>query len=174
MSKFILDDRGDRLSPEFRKAFEEFIPKWLESLRPYYEEAKATGVDYLYLANYKTMGAKCQLYEKNGVGYYLSEYRGIKELAFNSDHHYIKCNWLECFEEAYPGIDNISNFSVYNLPLTRLWNKKQEYSEWAERINKCFQEIMGDTNVEFSISSTSAIFFNEKAKYFIDRYRPYR
>lgn len=174
MRQLNLDDRGDRLSPEFRKAFEKFIPKWLESLRPYYEEAKAIGADYLYLANYKPIGAECKLYEKNGVGYYLSEYRGIKELAFNSDHHYIKCNWLECFEEAYSGIDNVSDFGGYNFPLTRLWNKKPEYSEWANKINKCFQAIMGDTNVEFSISFTSAIFFNENAKYITDKYRPYR
>ena len=71
-------------------------------------------------------------------------------------------------------IDNVSDFGVYNCLLTRLWNKKPEYSEWADKINKCFQEIMGDTNVEFSISSTSAIFFNENAKYITDKYRPYR
>ena len=62
---------AEKLSPNFRKTFEEFIPLWLESLLPHYEEAKKTGVDYLYLANILPVSAPCTLYEKNGIGYHL-------------------------------------------------------------------------------------------------------
>ena len=165
---------ADKLSPNFRKTFEEFIPLWLESLLPHYEEAKKTGVDYLYLANILPVSAPCTLYEKNGIGYHLSVNHGLKELAFNSKHHYVKCNWNECFEMMYPDVDNVSDFCYYHSYMSRLWNKKPEMNEWAERINQCFQDITGDRDVIFSLGSESAIIFNKSVLGFLDQFRPYR
>ena len=104
MTKFTLDGLkgADRLSPDFKQAFEEFIPRWIESLIPHCDEARRQGADYLRLCNYKPTGASCTLYEKDGIGYCLSEHRGMRELAFNSDCRYIRCNWCECFNDMYP------------------------------------------------------------------------
>ena len=57
-------DNIEKLTPTFRDAMEKFIPGWLETLLPYYQEAKQNGDDILELANYKPMGAVCNLYTK--------------------------------------------------------------------------------------------------------------
>ena len=35
----------DALTPKFREDFKQFLPQWLNSLLPYYKEAKTEGVD---------------------------------------------------------------------------------------------------------------------------------
>ena len=176
MAKFTLNGLkgADRLSPEFKQAFESFIPRWIESLIPYCEEARRQGVDFLCLSNYKPMGAPCELYEKDGTGYYMTEYRGVKQLAFNSDYRHIKCNWCECFNEMYPGIDNVHDFGAYNYYLTHLFHNRPEVKEWEDRINECFQKMTGCTDAELSIGNTSMVFFNDKARRYTDEHRAYR
>ena len=170
MAKFTLNGLkgADRLSSKFRQAFESFIPRWIESLIPYCEEARRQGVDFLCLSNYKPMGASCELYEKDGTGYYMTEYRGVKQLAFNSDHRHIKCSWHECFEEMYPGIDNVHDFGAYNYYLTHLFHNRPEVKEWEDRINDCFQKMTGYTDAELSIGNTSMVFFKDKARRYTD------
>lgn len=176
MEKFTLDELkgADRLSPDFKQAFEEFIPRWIESLIPHCDEARRQGADYLRLCNYKPTGASCTLYEKDGIGYYLSEHRGIKELAFNSDHRYIRCNWCECFNEMYPDVDNVHDFGAYNHYLTHLFHKDPDVKEWEDRINECFQNITGYADAELSIGSESMVFFNDKARRYTEEHHPYR
>ena len=176
MAKFTLNGLkgADRLSPEFKQAFESFIPRWIESLIPYCEEARRQGADFLCLSNYKPMGAPCELYEKDGTGYYMTEYRGVRELAFNSDYRHIKCNWCECFNEMYPGIDNVHDFGAYNYYLTHLFHNRPEVKEWEDRINDCFQKMTGYTDAELSIGNTSMVFFNDKARRYTDEHRAYR
>ena len=74
----------------------------------------------------------------------------------------------------YPDVDNVSDFCYYHSYMSRLWNKKPEMNEWAERINQCFQNITGDRDVIFSLGSESAIIFNKSVLEFLDQFRPYR
>ena len=53
------------LTPIFREAIEEFIPEWLESLLPYYQETKQNGDDILELSN--VISSEGEHYEKNGI-----------------------------------------------------------------------------------------------------------
>ncbi len=44
-------DNINNLTPTFRDAVEDFIPKWLESFVPHYHQAKVKNVDYADLSN---------------------------------------------------------------------------------------------------------------------------
>mgnify|MGYP006873193236 CR=1 FL=1 len=156
-----------RLTPEFRDHFERFIPQWLDSLVPHYEEAKEKGAETFHLVNVKNCGNDFLSFEKNGIGYYLSEQPYIKEMTFNSDYKYKRCGWYECFCEFYPRLESdfderISNFREYNCYMTKYLNKKEEYSCMAEWVNEYFKSITKDPNVYFILSDTSTICLTDR------------
>ena len=176
MTTFIKDLKyADGLTPDFADAFEEFIPIWLNHLVPFYQEAKNCGDDMLELVNYKPMGAECELYEKDGVGYYRHKSCGLSLLGFNSDYKYQPVNWYECFQLFKPQVEadqtkRISNFTYYNSYVSRIHNTKPPYDELAKRIDTYFKDITGDLIVGFSFGNKSFIYFNDKAKAHIDYY----
>lgn len=174
MKKLTIKDLefANKLTPEFRDHLERFFPWWLDSLIPYYEEAKAIGADLFKLADCKPCGAECELYDKNGIGYYYSDHPWIKELSFNSDYKYINCYWFECFEEFYPRIkedwrERIGNFCVYNMYLHRPWNLEEEYDCMAKRVDEYFKDITHDPDVTFMLSRISSICLNPRAVSYI-------
>ena len=131
--------------------------------------------DILELVNYKPMGAECELYEKDGVGYYRSKSFELSMLGFNSDHKYQPVNWYECFRNFRPDVDadeikRVCNFSIYNAYFSRIFNTKPPYNELAKRIGAYFKAITGDSTVGFSLGYTSYIYFNDKAKAHIALY----
>lgn len=159
---------ADKLTPEFRKAFEEFIPRWFESLKPYIDEAISQKADYLKLTNYIPMGAPCQLYEKNGIGYYVNDGHRYKMLAFNGQKNHVCCNYHDYFEKLYPGVNHvISDFGIYNIYLTRLFNVGNKYNAWQDRLNEFFQQVYPIEGIGISVSFTSIIYFNDRVKGFV-------
>lgn len=173
MTTFIKDLKyADGLTPDFADAFEEFIPVWLNHLVPFYQEAKKNGDDMLELVNYKPMGAECELYENNGIGYYRHKSCGLSLLGFNSDYKYQPVNWYECFRAFKPEVEEdqtkrISNFTYYNFYVSQIHNAKPPYNELAKRIDSHFKTITEDSTVGFSFGYTSFIYFNDKAKAYI-------
>ena len=173
MTTFIRNiELANRLTPDFIDAFEEFVPKWQQHLIPFYQEAKSKGDDILELVNYKPMGAECELYEKDGVGYYRQKPSGLSMLGFNSDYKYQPVNWYECFRSFRPDVDEdetkrICNFSIYNAYFSRIFNTKPPYNELAKRIDAYFKAITGDSTVGFSLGYTSYIYFNKKGEDYI-------
>ena len=173
MTTFIKDlELANRLTPDFADAFEEFVPVWLQHLIPFYQEAKSKGDDILELVNYKPMGAECELYESNGIGYYRHKSSGLSMLGFNSDYKYQRVNWYECFRNFRPDVDEdetkrICNFSIYNAYFSRIFNTKPPYNELAKRVDAYFKTITGDSEVGFSLGRTSYIYFNKKGKDYI-------
>lgn len=158
---------AEKLTPTFCEALEQFLPQWLDSLVPYYEEARTQGVDVFRLADYMPCGASCKLYEKVGIGYYLEDHPYIKQLSFNSDYKYINCYWYECFREFYPRIEDdqserIDNFIVYNPYMHSPWNLKEDYNCVAKRVDEYFKAITKDPDVTFILSGTSSICLNQR------------
>ena len=156
-----------RMTPWFADAFEDFFPIWLQSIVPYYKEARAQGCDILWLSNFKPMGATAELYEKDGIGYYLGQGGSFKYLGPNADYRYTKCDWKEFFEEMHPDYDprtfeNSSNYTACHNYLFRYFNRKPPYDVVTKRCSEYLQEITGDPKVLLSISSRSAICFDEK------------
>ena len=158
---------AQKLTPDFRENLERFLPQWLDSLIPYYEEAKQIGADTLKLVNHKPCGGECKLYDKDGIGYYLHESPSIKELSFNSDYKYINCYWYECFREFYSRIEDdwrerFDNFCAYNMYMHRPWNLSDKYSCMVRRVDDYFKNITNDPNVNFVLSGTSSICLNQR------------
>ena len=178
MKQFTIEERlAERLSPAFIEQFEEFMPLWVRSIVAYYKEAIKQKVDLLELSNYIPIpGAPFELYEKDGIGYYLlTDSRGMRTLAFNCDHHYIKCNWSECFLESYPEYDSYSHRSIedwiaYYRYMGRLHNTKEEYSSIAKWADNYFKELTGDNNVVFSLSDTTMLYFSPIGRKYIEQW----
>ena len=169
MKRIMINDleMANNLTPDFIDHIERFLPEWLDSLIPYYEEAKHIGADTFKLVNHKPCGGDCRLYDKDGIGYYLHESPRIKELSFNSDYKYINCYWYGCFREYYPEIDEntqerILNFTGYNMYFSKIWNQKEEYSCVANRVDKYFKNATNNPNVRFVLSGTSTICLTTK------------
>lgn len=160
-----------KLTDSFRNDLEEFLPEWIESLIPYYQEGKERGVDMFCISNFKPTGYGSELlFEHNGIAYYQTESL-VKGLGFNVAGGYRKCNWWECFCERHPEHDTISleNFRFYHIPMHRLHNNSN--GELAERVNRYFQSLTGDDKeAGLSLSSTSMIYFNERGKWYINKY----
>lgn len=169
MKRIMISDLefANKLTPNFVDNIEQFLPMWLDSLIPYYKEAKLIEADNFKLVNHKPCGASCKLYEKDGVGYYLSEMPWNKELSFNADFKYMNCSWYECFREFYPKLkenfwESCHNFMGYNLYFSKIWNLEEKYSCVAQRVDNYFKNITNDPNVNFVLSGTSTICLTEK------------
>lgn len=168
---------ASHLSERFRDEFEKFLPKWLESLVPYYQEAKKREVDLLCLQNIMYIGKPCDgtiLFESNGIGYTQLN-TGVKRLGFDGNKNYRKCNWLECYCEFSPdyntaSLENIVNSLYFRKYMTRHSNIHPENAELANRCNSYFQQITGDNNACLSLSGTSFISFNEKGLKYITNF----
>ena len=172
----------NNLTPIFRNAIEEFIPGWLESLLPYYQEAKHSGDDILELSN--VISSEGEHYEKNGIYYcrHLND-EGLSMLAFDSLKGYRKVNWRECLIEKHPDFDRDPDASMgifceltknslyFDHYVWRLFNRKPPYDDLKNKVDSYFKQLTGDNGVGFSLSSTSMLYFNEKAKWYIDQYR---
>jgi len=164
------------LTPDFVDAFEDFMPRWIESLVPFYEEGKYQNVEMVGLQNIAFFKEPTDnsVYEKDGIGYYLTEIVGLgKILEFNSNYKYQKINWLECFRQEYPELDNdgtkrITNFTVYSSYMSRLSNMKAPYDIVAQRADQYFRQITKDPSVGLSLGNTSFIYYSNKAKKYID------
>ena len=160
---------ASNLSERFRDAFEKFLPQWIESLLPYYQEGKELGVDLFSLQNTMDLGilsSSTDEYEKNGICYKLTKNQ-IIQLSFNGDKEYRKCNWLECFCDLTPDYDttsmeNIINYKYYNQAIARYFNIYPDYAELANRCDSYFKQITGDKTAGFSLGNTSFIHYNEK------------
>lgn len=172
---FITDQEwAQKLTPEFRDNLEDFLPRWLKSLIPYYQEGKEKGVDIFHLTNFGPNGCEQEgdMYEHNGIAYYYHKYPDQpSELGFNSKVGYRPCNWLGCFCQEY-GYDTASsenhhNSLYYHYYMCRMYNTKPEYSIVADRADAYFKEITGDPGVCFSLSSSSLILYDEDLKGFV-------
>lgn len=164
-----------KLTPTFRDHLERFLPQWLDSLVPYYEEAKAIGADMFKLQDTMPCGGEYSLFEKDGIGYYLTDFPWLKCLSFNSDYKYIKCYWYQCFVDFYPRLDTdwkerIHNFGAYNWYMYRPFNMKEGYDCVAKRVDDYFKAITNDPDVTFMLSGTSVICLTPKGVRWIEDY----
>jgi hypothetical protein len=165
-----------RMTPWFADAFEDFFPIWLQSIVPYYKEARAQGCDILWLSNFKPMGATAELYEKDDIGYYKHKGSSVSQLGFNADHHYIKCNWVEYFQVLHPDYNfadhnNYCNDMAYSFYMHRAFNRRPENNIVAKRCADYFKEITGDPEATFTLSYTSGVCFNKNALSYVEYYR---
>ncbi len=165
------------LAPDYIDALEDFLPLWLESLVPHYQEAKRQNVELLALTNYLCLGTHPTLYENNGIGYHLMENKALggMELAFDSAYKYQKVNWSECFENEYPELfkdptQRVINFGGTSSYMSRLSNTKEPYDIIAKQVDDYFKKITGDPGVGFSFGYNSYIYFTDNAKNYIARY----
>lgn len=170
------------LTPVFRNAVETFIPQWLNSLLPYYREAIARNVDIMEMAN--VIGTGGEHYESNGIHYYyFVNGSGLKELSLDgSNNHYTRTRFRECIIEMFPDLDVsqnpkmgkfselINNSMYFDHYLWRAFNRKPPYDDLNKKIDAYFKQLAGDENVGFSLSSTSMLYFNERAKLYINNY----
>lgn len=175
-------DNINNLTPTFRDAVENFIPKWLESFVPHYQEAKEKNVDIMDLANVK--GYSGQHYEKNGFHYlYFPSDYGMSFLSLDSsDNHYTRTGFRECIVNMYPNLDYapdpdmgkfselINNSLYFDHYLWRLFNRKSPYDDLNNKIDSFFKQLTRDDNAGFSLSGTSMLYFNERAKMYINNY----
>ena len=175
-------DNINNLTPVFRSTVEKFIPEWLESFVPHYQEAKENKVDILDLSNVRSSIGKH--YEHNGFHYCLfSADYGMSFLSLdNSNGHYTRTGFRECIVKMHPDVDYAPNpdmgkFSelfrnslYFNHYLWRAFNRKAPYDDMMNRMNSHFQKITGDDTVGISLSDRPMLYFNPMAKTFINHY----
>lgn len=176
-------DNINNLTPTFRDAVENFIPKWLESFVPHYQEAKEKKVDILDLSNVK--GYSGQHYENNGFHYlYFPANCDLSFLSLDStDDHYTRTGFRECIVEMYPNLDyapdpDMGKFSelfmnslYFDHYLWRAFNRKDPYDDMMNRMNDYFRKLTGDdTTVGISLSDRPMLYFNPRAKTYINYY----
>lgn len=59
--------------------------------------------------------------------------------------------------------------SIYiDYYLWRMFNRKPPYDDLNNKIDAHFKRLTGDDNVGFSLSSTSMLYFNPRAKMYIN------
>lgn len=168
-------DNMDMVDPKWVDTFEEYIPKWLESLKPHYELRKERGVDVVELINRMYLGDKPEEIERNGVFYYLDDFPlWGKTLSFNANLGSYPASWETGFNKIYTepvdkyGIRKYSNFLWSHTYLWRFLNRKPPYNELPKRIERLFQQIVNDDSVLFDFESVSYIIFNPAKKCYID------
>lgn len=135
MNDVIISDLpvAKQLTPDFVEAFDEFIPRWLGTIVKPYKEAKEKGVDMLQLMNFVNMGAPAEIYESDGIGYYLHDGSGLRMLGFDADHPNRRYwGWYGCFQQQYPEVvddcdKRIKNFMYYRPFTSRLYLKDSLY-----------------------------------------------
>lgn len=162
----------DKVDPVWINTFEEYIPKWLESLIPHYEVAKQYNADVLSLVNLFFMGdSEPDDMIINGIHYHIGDYPLLgRELAFNSAGGYYPCNWEDGFSKIYS-----EPVDKYGIPMTSIWlytrdylwrylNRMTPYNELSKRIERLFQQMIGNDNVAFDFGSTSYILLNPSKK----------
>lgn len=177
MNEIIISDLpvAKQLTPDFVEAFDEFIPRWLGTIVKPYKEAKKKGVDMLQLMNFGNWGAPAEIYEADGIGYYLHDGSGLRMLGFDADHPNRRYwGWYECFQQQYPEVvddseKRIKNFMYYRPFTSRLYLKDSMYQTVASRIDSIFKGITGDTGAGFSFGSWSFVYFNDRALDYINR-----
>lgn len=171
-----LKDRTSATS-DYLSALEKFLPIWVESLIPHYEEARRKDVELLSLSNYLCLGTPATLYEFDGIGYYLHENKALggMELAFNSGYNYQKVGWNECFEMQYPDLCNdetkrCHNFCSMSSYMSRISNTKAPYDIVAKQVDDYFKQLIShDSSVGLSLGTKSFIYLTDKAKNYINR-----
>ncbi len=178
MEPLIRDLSGiDRVRKEWIDTFEEYIPKWLESLVPHYEVAKEHGADVLALSNVMYIGEHPEELVVDDVHYYLGEYPALgKELSFNGNHGHYPANWKDGFDKVY-----VEPKSPYGAPsldslyvgqyLTRYLNRKAPNDVLRLRIQKRFRELVGDDKLLFDFGYTSYILLNPEKQWYINSYK---
>lgn len=178
MKKILIEPRAaEKLTPELKEKFEIFLPGWIESLLPYYEEGLAQGVDIMALANYMPIGDQGPLYEKDGIGYFLHEGGSVRMLTFNCTYKYIRCNWEDCFMSFYPDYcevrqlpNRLDDFFYYRWHMWRLFNTKEGYNDISSQVDEYFKELTGNPDAGLSFSCTSMIYYNQKGKWHINEW----
>lgn len=181
MMKFIQDTglgKDIGLMPGYVDALENFLPKWLDSLLPYYREGKEKNVDVVAFANVVQLGNSIDytFYSSNGVDYCYNENKawGVKILEFDGRVKSTITNWRELFLMKFPHYNDYRNRSVYDFAyFMRIANKKPENNIIADRCEQYFRQLTGDPNVQFSLSDTSAIIFKDKAKVYVENVYKY-
>lgn len=169
----IRDLKGfENVSDEWKDAFEDYIPKWLESLIPHYEVGKEYGVDVVELRNVMYFGEKPEDIERNGVHYYLSDSLALgRTLAFNGNIGF-PCSWEDHLEYTLTddtwGIKKLNDWRLTHYYLWRWLNRKEPYNEPSKRIEKLFQQMTGDDSILFDFGCTSYILFDHKRKKYLD------
>lgn len=169
----------DKVSPEWVDTFEDYIPKWIESLVSHYEVAKRYGAEILQLGNVLYWGDKPQEITENNVHYYLADTPTFgKVLSFNGNKEHYPCSWKDGFAKIYPGPKNdpygaqkIYESIYYDKYLWRYLNRKAPNNELSKRIEKYFQNLINDDTVLFDFGSTSYILLDPSKKWHIDHYK---
>ena len=163
---------------EFASAFTNFMPKWLESLVPFYEAAKRNDIELFRLNRVMDLRKDpSALITYNGIIYHVSKIPGyFTSMAVSSDYEdETPGNWRNEFKKVFDepeNINNIWNFCAYNSYTSRISNTKAPYDVVANDARDYFRQLTGDPDVVFSFSYSSFICFSKRAEeYVMERYR---
>ncbi len=160
-------------TPEFASAFTNFMPKWLESLVPFYEAAKRNGFELVGLNRVLDFSKDpATLLTDNGIVYHVCKIPGYcSSMAVSADFEgEAPGNWRYEFRKVFDepeNINNIWNFCAYNSYTSRLSNTKTPYDVLANDVRDYFRQITGDSNVVFSFSNSSFICLSKRAEGFV-------
>lgn len=175
-------DNINNLTPTFRDAVEDFIPKWLESFVPHYHQAKVKNVDYADLSN--VIFPDGEHYELNEFHYiYRINGSGLAVLSLDATYkHYTRTGFRECIITMFPALDyapdpSMGKFSelfnnalYFDHYLWRAFNRKTPYDDMMNRMNDYFRRLTGDDTVGISLSDRPMLYFNPRAKAYINNY----
>lgn len=163
----------EHVDPKWIETFEVYIPQWLESLVPHYEIAKSHGVDVFDMSNHLYWGDKPEEIVVNDVHYFLDESQLLgKTLSFNADYYY-HCDWEDGMEKIYTApvwkyCSCSHDWMYYHHYLWRFLNRKAPYDIVRKRVEKLFQQIIGDESVIFDFGCRSYILFNPSKLWYIN------
>lgn len=159
---------AENLSEYFVTTFEKIVPEWIDSILPYYYEAKRNGDAILHLANFLICGTNPETYVKDGIGYVRTKVKVGTELALNVAQGYRKVNLTE-FIPYDPDIMRRSrDFLYYPYHLRRLFNRDEKHRGVKDAIAEYFRDVTGDPDVVLDLGGTTYICWRKDLTFPVD------
>lgn len=160
-------------SPKWVDKIEAYIPKWIESLVPYYNAAKNAGADVFRLSNVIYTRDFPEEYVENGIYYYVRELNSRdKEMEINGSKNSLSSDILTSFRQNHElpiGDEDWREWSdcsmaCWNLHwhLIRYDKKEDKYKELAKRMDQYFMNLVDDPLVKLDVGDTTFILMDRR------------
>lgn len=160
-------------SPKWVDKIEAYIPKWIESLVPYYNAAKNAGADIFRLSNVIYTRDFPTEYVENGIYYYVRDLNLTdKEMEINGSKNSFPCDILTSFRKNHelPICDeDCRDWSDWSMTrwslhwhLTRYDKKEDKYKELAKRMDQYFVNLVDDPLVKLDVGDTTFILMDKR------------
>lgn len=167
-----------KLSVEWKEAFDNIMPKWLELHIPAYNACKKRGVPLFIVANYIDYRKDIIRFNEDGFSYILWENaHSIPVMAFDSEgagfgtHDWeesIRCEFPHLYDYYKPDYIKTSmelgDFGQYHWYFTRVCNQREPYDFIANKVRDYFRMLTNDPDVLFSLGSHSYIALDDSGR----------